>query len=180
MGWLYMQSLGGFKSPKDYLDNQFTSMSNRVLKSALVGMRTYYAAVEHTDQVTGEKSVWAAVCLVRYNPRDKDGYVFGYKDMAETMGPVETACPKAILDLLTPTDSEYANDWRAACRLRAGKRMPKIGDTIALAEPLRFSDGSEHKTFKMIKWWKNRTAFETPQGGIYRISNLRDRNFEIM
>jgi hypothetical protein len=48
--------------------------------------------------------------------------------MDETMGPVESRCPERILDLLTPTDSEYANEWRARCRAfhAASKARPKI------------------------------------------------------
>ncbi len=57
--------------------------------------------------------VFALVCLVRRNPKSTDGHAFGYKDMSESMGPWEDGCPAKILDLLTPTTSEYALDWRA-------------------------------------------------------------------
>ncbi len=83
MGWLYMQSLGGHAGPKQYLDAQFTyarpELTSKVLRSALAGMRVYYAAVEHIRLDTGKRDVFAVVCLVRYNPRDKEGYIFGYK-----------------------------------------------------------------------------------------------------
>jgi len=50
MGWLYMQSLKGHSGPRQYLDAQFTferpEATSKVLRSALVGMRVYYAAVE--------------------------------------------------------------------------------------------------------------------------------------
>jgi hypothetical protein len=56
MGWLYMQSLAGHATPKAYLDAQFTytrdGRSSRVLKSALVGMRTYYG-VTRTSSASG-------------------------------------------------------------------------------------------------------------------------------
>jgi hypothetical protein len=181
MGWLYMQSLGGFKSPKAYLDNQFTFddvAHLEVLKSALCGMRTYYAAVKnHKDG-----SVFAVVCLVRYNPRDKEGYVFGYKDMDETMGPCEAECPAAVLDLLTPTTSEYANAWRERCRARLAKVLPKIGDTIVFEAPIRFTDGALHSIFKLAPPWHKggRPMLRAPSGGIYRISRWKDRNFKII
>ncbi|WP_293360833.1 hypothetical protein [Phenylobacterium sp.] len=105
MGWLFMRSLGGHPTPKAYLDGQFTyerpEGRSRVLASRLVGLSTYYAAVEHVAATTGGTEVWGLVCLVRYNPRDREGYVFGYKDMSESMGPVEDACPAEVLDLLT-------------------------------------------------------------------------------
>ena len=112
MGWLYMQSLGGHSGPRQYLDAQFTYENNgtraQVLRSSLIKMRTWYAALElfRPDQA---REVVGVICLVRYNPRDREGYVFGYKDMDETMGPCEAECPAAILDLLTPTDDQHAN-----------------------------------------------------------------------
>lgn len=125
MGWLYMQSLRGHDGPRAYLDAQFTyeteSVRSTVLRSALVRMRTYYAAVEHI-RAGKEREVFAIVCLVRYNPRDRDGYIFGYKDMDESMGPCEAECPTAILDLLTDTDKDYTRAWRARCRQAAETR----------------------------------------------------------
>ena len=129
MGWLYMTSLKGHSGPRQYLDAQFTSerpdAASKVLRSALVSMRVYYAAVEQVRIATGQREVWAAICLVRYNPRDPEGYIFGYKDMEESMGPCECDCPEPVLDLLTPTDREYAVQWRARCRENAAARRAK-------------------------------------------------------
>ena len=109
MGWLFMRSLGGHATPKAYLDDQFSyardDHRSRVLVSGLVAMRTYYAAVEQITVSTGARQVWALVCLVRYNRRDREGFIFGYKDMAESMGPYEDACPARVLDQLTATDN---------------------------------------------------------------------------
>ena len=152
MGWLYMQSLEGHAGPRQYLDAQFTferpDAISKVLRSALVGMRVYYAAVEQIRIASGEREVWALICLVRYNPRDPEGYIFGYKDLTEQMGPCESECPTSILDLLTPTDRPYAQQWRARCyesaaarRARAAKPSPRAGQVIVFDEPLAFSDG---------------------------------------
>ena len=68
MGWLYMKSPKGHSGPRQYLDAQFTwerpDTISKVLRSALVGMRVYYAAVEHILPATGAREVWAAVCLI--------------------------------------------------------------------------------------------------------------------
>ena len=61
--------------------------------------------------------VFAAVILTE---RGGDGS-WGYKDMDETMGPVEASAPLALLDLLSPTTHGYALDWRQRCR-KAGNR----------------------------------------------------------
>ena len=123
MGWLYMKSLHGHAGPREYLDAQFSFERSdgvsKVLRSELVGNRVYYAAVEQIILDTGEREVFALICLVAYDPRDREGYIFGYKDMTERMGPYESNCPVAILDLLAPTDRPYALQWRARCRANA-------------------------------------------------------------
>ena len=123
MGWLYMKSLNGHSGPREYLDAQFTFERSdgvsKVLRSELVGNSVYYAAVEQTIFETGKHEVFALICLVAYDSRDREGYIFGYKDMTEGMGPYESNCPVAILDLLTPTDRPYAVQWRARCRANA-------------------------------------------------------------
>lgn len=98
--------------------------SNRVLKSAMVGS-TYYAAVEIIRG--GKRQVSAAIFLTTRNRGE-----WGYKDMDETMGPVASKCPKSILDLLTPTDSEWANQWRERCRKNLLKTKVKFksGDVV--------------------------------------------------
>ncbi len=186
MGWLYMRSLGGFKTPSEYLDDQFTfdraERSYRVLRSALVAMRRYYAAVERIEKPSGERSVFAIVCLVDYSPRNKDGHVFGYKDMAETVGLDEVDCPAAILDLLTPTDSKWAKEWRQNCRARLAKPKPKAGQTLVLATPLQFSDGETLSRFRVVERTRRnrkRIVFRGDNGGDYRIGNLRDLEYTL-
>jgi hypothetical protein len=39
-----------------------------------------------------------------------------YKFMQESLGPYFYDCPESILNLLTPTDSIYAKQWREKCR----------------------------------------------------------------
>jgi hypothetical protein len=46
----------------------------------------WYAAVEQVSKATGAREVRALLCLVRYNPRAPEGYIFGYKDMEESVG----------------------------------------------------------------------------------------------
>lgn len=92
------------------------------IATALVGS-TVYLAVERTEKATGERIVWAEVCLTSMN----DGYLM-VKAMSETMGPCECDCPKRILDMLTPTEHEWAQDWRKRCD---EKRKQKANDPLA-------------------------------------------------
>ena len=100
-----------------------------VLKSSMVGS-TYYAAIKPlkkyganescVDIPEEEQEVFAAIFLTSTDV--KDYFNFSYKDMDESYGPYAQNCPKGILDLLTPTESEYANNWRKACRENITKR----------------------------------------------------------
>lgn len=111
MGWSYY--CHRVESAKEEMDKLHTwssdGVTRKVLKSAMVGS-TYYAAVEAIFP-DGRRQVFASVCLTKRSRND-----FGYKGMDESMGPNEARCPLAILNLLTETDSEHANDWRQRCR----------------------------------------------------------------
>ena len=84
----------------------------KVLKSSMVG-NVYYGAIERTSKLDNSRIVFAAICKTGSDKRC--GFNFSYKEMDETEGPCEYACPESILNLLTETDSEYAKAWRDGC-----------------------------------------------------------------
>ena len=194
MGWLYMTSLEGHSGPRQYLDAQFTferpDSISKVLRSALAGMRVYYAAVEQIRIATGAREVWAAICLVRYNPRDSEGHIFGYKDMEESMAPCDCDCPAPILDLLTPTDAQHALQWRARCRENAAARRgkaartsPGVGQVIVFDEPLSFADGRSFQRPEVIANPRgHRTVLFRAHGSssLYRIHNIKSRSYQLV
>jgi hypothetical protein len=194
MGWLYMQSLKGYYGPRQYLDAQFTftrpELTSKVLRSALIGMRVYYAAIEHVRHEKNDRTVFAVVCLVRYNPRDREGYIFGYKDMDETVGPNESDCPEVILDLLTPTEYPYAQAWRSRCQENAAARRtlyskpsPRPGQTIVFDQVLSFSDGRSLDRFEVVANPRSHRTmlFRAPDtGGLYRITNVKKRAYRLL
>lgn len=102
-----------------------------VKKSAMVG-KTYYAAIElkrfnNATKRWEERETFAAVILTDVD--NKSVYNFGYKMMDETVGPCDDNCPESILKLLSPTEDEYALDWRKRCMENAEKkkRRDKLG-----------------------------------------------------
>lgn len=106
MGWTYKFVGITDKKPKQLMTEELEQYgSEKVLKAAVV-RGVYYAAVrnERNGKING------VVCLMR-----KQGDDFGWKDIWEEMGPFESRCPKSIIDLLSPTDSEYAKQWRERC-----------------------------------------------------------------
>ena len=191
MGWLFMRDLGGYSNPRSYLDNQFTYVRDdhrlTVLASAMVGS-TYYAAAERVEN-SGDRQVFAIVCLTKTSTAARDGCTFGYKDLTEHMGPCESECPAAILDELTDTDSEYAADWRARCRANLAKRKllnakptPRPGQTIVFDEPMRFSDGRDRTRFEVVANPKGRTPlFRDPETrSICRIPAFKKRSYRLI
>lgn len=188
MGWLYMtrDGMGGHASAKAYLDAQMTYEHDedgtkrglRVVASSCLHNKVYYAAVKPFGQA--DKATFAVVCLVRWNPRDKEGMIFGYKDMTEHAGPVEDDCPERILALLDPTDHEYAIDWRRRClaSLQRRRRVLADGDRIRLADEMTFTDGHKGRDFIVRKHKRQITLRNPDTGQGYRLSRLMDRTWE--
>lgn len=126
MGWL---SYTIHTSPKKEMDriygdfkaNTFEVTENgktfqrtsQMLRSFLYG-NEYYGAIKVIDHLPEGDKEWvtAAVDKIWYSPRSYKTENFGYKPMGESMGPYLNHCPKTILGLLTPTENEYAIEWR--------------------------------------------------------------------
>ena len=117
----------------------------KVLDSAMVRF-VHYAAIEKTAKATGQRVVFATVILTKSFRKGADGHNFCWKDMGESEGPCEDRCPARILDLLSPTDSEYANGWRQRCRDRIAldRAMPSLepGIRVHFSTPVQFSSGA--------------------------------------
>ena len=128
MGWDYFKPTPG-KSTAEILAGEFSSIQFKA--TAQIG-RTFYAAAERRDE-PGE--VFGLVILT-----NRQGASFGYKVMDEGMGPCESEAPAAILDLLSPTKSEYAINWRARCRANIARKSVgyvKAQQFELLAEPFQ-------------------------------------------
>ena len=79
MGWLYMHraGMGGFNTPKAYLDNQLTWERENEESGSFEGCRVirsvstngaYYAAVQRYGSNNQTHAISAVICLVRWNP----------------------------------------------------------------------------------------------------------------
>lgn len=58
--------------------------------------------------------VEGGILLVNPDP-DSGENMYSMSGIYEDEGPVANFCPQRILDLLSPTDNEYALDWRERC-----------------------------------------------------------------
>lgn len=152
MGWTSYNAefyKNGKVDRKAEMDNRWTQEESekypklRVLKSSMVG-NIYYAAIE-VSRGRKIEEVFATTAITSTNM--KDYYNFSYKDLDETMGGCNYDCPVGILNLLTPTDNEYALQWRAECLKQRKKKKEK--------EDLRKSliQGKKY----LIKLWNGKT-----------------------
>lgn len=154
MGWTYTYRRPGV-SNNEFFGKMWIGSTAELLDTAQIGF-TVYGALRLADG-----RVRALVILTRWV---KDYYNFGYKDMDESMGPCDVACPERIFALLTPldeTDSKWAHEWRDKVRVyhetnRSRPRLTK-GTKVRFEQALTFTDGSEADTFEFIK----RSTFRT-------------------
>lgn len=113
MGWLF-----GYYERRTLIEHLVNGNGVKTLKHFLSG-NNLWCVHEHDGQR------WACLYLLRGSPRIKnDPYNWGYKDVCESMGPNELSFPYTWLNLLTPTDSKYANEWRARVKAR-GEKLQK-------------------------------------------------------
>lgn len=113
MGWLF-----GHYERKTLIEQLINDNGLKTIKHFLAG-NNLWCVHEHDGQR------WACLYLLRGSPKVKnDPCNWGYKDVDETMGPSEISFPYTWLDLLTPTDSKYANEWRARVKAR-GEKLQK-------------------------------------------------------
>lgn len=113
MGWMCWHI--GYAVSRKEIDRIFREQvvgeNYEVLKSCCRGYTWWVAAIR--DKRTGQ--VWAGISKYHFNP--KDG-MFGYKWMDESYGPYFYNYPKSYFKLLTPTDSKFAQEWRAEVQAR--------------------------------------------------------------
>lgn len=189
MGWTVHyrhNSPQGHAAEKAEIVNLFTPAENSgvtfdVLQASKVGS-VWYVAVRMTGANPAPYIADAdgsfVFCAVILTSR-KNGE-WGYKDMTETMGPVESKAPASILAKLSPLDDSdratYAREWRARCRAYAARVKPRHGDRVKLAEPVPFTGLQGQKvdvqdvecTFYMRRG-KKRTCYRHPDVGLLRL-----------
>ena len=166
MGWTYQPKPANVKA---YIKDKLLTWEGnthyvKCLDVMIVQMKTAYAAIEAGRIENGQKipdRVFGEVVLLDY--RKNDYYDFGYKDMEETMGPVEARCPEKILDLLSPTENAYATAWRNRCReyhaeRKLNKAKRKLGTYLEPKAGSVTLDGREIRLFKVVQWAPRKLA----------------------
>lgn len=192
MGWTgyhasYYTNRGTVDRKKE-LDTHFNTENEnatwKVLKSSMVGS-VYYAAVEYTPKVEADRSkhcVFGLVCLTSVDM--KDYHNFSYKDMSEDMGPAESNCPVSILKLLSPTNSEFATEWRKRCYDNADyKKSENNPVNLPVGTVIHYKrfDGTERTIQKMAPAYQFKTPwwYDAESNCYVKIKSI-PTNFEIL
>ena len=179
MGWMYTRKAKG-ETIREFFARELgfetEKRTVRLLDCAVVNLREAYLAFEDIDHTSGNRQVFAVVCLLHYQPNSY--WNFGYKDMEESMGPCYYKCPERILKLLTPTSSEYALKWRKRCweHIERRRSLPRLrkGDVVEFSQPIKFSDGSKVRGLRVLN--SRKLLFEKPDG--YGLFKLRKSTLE--
>ena len=150
MGWTGMHREKGL-SDREFFEREFPVMltqRGRIVACASKGGVFYAAVRNHDDADYMPGKTWALVVLKQWS---RGEWNFAYKEMSEAMGPAEDECPPHILDLLSPTHSQWANEWRQRCRAVAEKQARSkltAGDVIVMARALTFTNGQSVHRFR--------------------------------
>lgn len=147
-----------------------------ILAHAVKGGAAYLAIRNRSEGDEGR--VEAAVVLVKRGGRDY--FNFTTKWMSEDMGPNAAECPARILDLLSPTENGYAQEWRAKCRETIEKvkvsKAIKPGTKILFDRPMDFSDGVTRQLFTFV----GRSKFVSQDGVQVNITSWRKRAYTVV
>lgn len=116
---------------------------------------TYYCAIK--DKTYNE--VFGMVIPTSVSTKHCPYYQYEliYKTIGEQSGPFYYDCPKSILNLLSPTEDDEANKWRAKCRKNMDFVKPStlpVGTTIKILsdKPYLLRKMPPNYQFKR-NWW---------------------------
>jgi hypothetical protein len=110
MGWVFTFDKTTRKALVEYLRRpERFEPNHELLRSSAIGNNHWYLA---RDRRGGR--VWIGLDLMQGG--GKTGHGWGWKDLSEDMGPVETNCPITYLDEASPVTEGYAFEWRERVR----------------------------------------------------------------
>jgi hypothetical protein len=206
MGWTFLRTASRSRIDivRKEVEYETESITQRVIDHSEAGS-TVYMLVErkpkpgvawephHTYVNDPDGTIrWIAVFLTKLS--SGSDYNFGYKDLDETMGPIECDCPKRIIAAASPLRDEtqgYAGEWRRRClenvekksAAKAKRNALSDGAKIKLNRPVRFTDGYVGDTFTartINRRGRNLRVFVGQNGALYRVKGLQNIGYTII
>ena len=172
MGWTLIEHRPVGGSHEEFFARELLGEGQVILTGAHLGGigGTFYAAVR--EKRGGE--VWALVVLTT----GRAGSRFGYKEMEESQGPAPCECPAHVLDLLSPTTSEHALEWRSRCRTRLRHLAAVIPGARVRFELDFLTPEGPCRTFEAVD--PAQGHFRGPKETVYRLTSWRQESFEVL
>lgn len=153
MGWTTLPvefSGRDAKKVKEFFEKEFTSTTvgghNITVLYQHIRGRVLYQALEYKK----DDDVYVMANIVLFSITKGE---LSFKDMLESAGPNKSQANRTLLNLLTPTDSKYAIDWRKRCEdnLATKPRKYEDGDIIEFAKDIYFNGGLTLRRFILRK-----------------------------
>lgn len=116
MGWTYEHCEPNLRAEIELVKGLFEHETEDLVQTPVYHTRrgnVHYLAVKTTRKAEGTSIVFGVVVLTTHD--SEDYFNFGHREIDETEGPCYTQAPARLIRMLTPTDSEYANEWRKRC-----------------------------------------------------------------
>lgn len=172
MGWTYQHEIAPIDRRK-LCRREINTDKYEVVKDAVVGT-TWYAAIRNKE--TGK--IHADIVLTKI---DRSGYCnFGMKWLSEDCGPFKCDCPKSILDLLSPTDNEYALEWRENCRKGRTEKIDWRKIPVGAKLRVTLIGGEERTVIKMAPAYQFKTWWLLVDGSNSYIPKSRVKMAEVI
>ena len=105
----------------------------------------------------------------------KNGFI-SQKDIGEDAGPYAYDCPKSVFKLLTPTKSEFAQNWRKEVEKYHAQGKISVGDKVIFDQEITFQNGYQGRVFT----WLGGSKFAADYGYKVRITNWRSYKHEFV
>ena len=147
----------------------------------LISLFMYGNIAYVTVRNTNTNEVFAQIILTK---QDRNQYKnFSYKTIHENEMPQYFDCSKGILNALTPTNDENANQWRNQCKLQRMKRASTTKhlehhSIVKFKKPIVVNNGESLDTFEVIK--EGRKTHFKHNGTYYDVPKWKKREFEVI
>lgn len=148
MGWLFkwadITNRSRLQIVCENIEEDNDKFSHKVVYGSQNGS-VCYLACKRTEKSTGESIVYGLVVLTAI--RSNEFCNFGMKEISEFCGPNYYCAPKKLIDMLSPTDHEWALEWRRQCvensfRVTKRGKDAKILRELPLNTTIRVNDPS--------------------------------------
>lgn len=133
MGWLFKPADTKHNTRLQLVIDDINFSDDTATSKVIYGKQNgsvCYLAVNYKKHATGEEITYGLVALTAIDNRDFCN--FGTKYISEDMGPNYFGAPKRLINLLSPTQSEYANNWRQECLANVGRTTKRAKDAEIL------------------------------------------------